>query len=55
MRLGKALATGIAEETPQDRLRQDHREQHAEAEPERVTAAEEPAAERPAAGVPAVR
>ncbi|MEV8313197.1 hypothetical protein AB0Q95_03400 [Streptomyces sp. NPDC059900] len=55
MRLGKALATGIAEETPQDRLRQEQSERHAQAEPERTAAAEEPAAERPAAGVPAVR
>ncbi|GGV51443.1 hypothetical protein GCM10010277_47140 [Streptomyces longisporoflavus] len=64
MRLGKALATGIAEEAPQDRLRQEQPEQPerheqserpTEAESEQVAAAGRPAADRPVAGVPAVR
>ncbi|MFE6163467.1 hypothetical protein ACFQ7F_31665 [Streptomyces sp. NPDC056486] len=56
MRLGKALATGIAEEAPQDRpRRQDLERQHVEPEPERAAAAEEPTAERLTAEVPAVR
>ncbi|MFD4478162.1 MAG: hypothetical protein WCD21_17160 [Streptomyces sp.] len=52
MRLGKALATGIAEEDPQERLRQTDREQHTEAGPELEPAV---TAEEPAAGVPAAR
>lgn len=57
MRLGKALATGIAEEDPQEQLRQKDREQRAEPEPGPAVTADEPvaAAEVPAAGVPAVR
>ncbi|MFF1697411.1 hypothetical protein ACFVXC_27990 [Streptomyces sp. NPDC058257] len=58
MRLGKALATGIAEEAPQDRPgRQDleQRRQHAEPEPERAAPAEQSSAEQPTAEVPAVR
>ncbi|MFH8486453.1 hypothetical protein [Streptomyces longisporoflavus] len=61
MRLGKALATGIAEEAPQDpqdRLRQEQPEQperHTEAGSEQVRAAGQPAAGEPVAGVPAVR
>ncbi|MEV0524479.1 hypothetical protein AB0I66_13735 [Streptomyces sp. NPDC050439] len=51
MRLGKALATGIAEEDPQERLRQKDLEQHVESEPEPAptSMATEQAAEVPAA------
>ncbi|MGW5865575.1 hypothetical protein ACWFRJ_25725 [Streptomyces sp. NPDC055239] len=56
MRLGKALATGIAEEAPRDRPRQGQLERHAEPEPERAVAAvEQTAAEQPTPEVPAVR
>jgi hypothetical protein len=56
MRLGKALATGIAEEAPQERPRQKDLEQRRrEPEPERTAAAEVPAPEVPAPVVPAVR
>lgn len=49
MRLGKALATGIAEEAPQEQPRQEA--------PERVEPEPEPAAaeQRPVAEVPAAR
>ncbi|MWA10330.1 hypothetical protein [Streptomyces sp. BA2] len=49
MRLGKALATGMAEEDPQERLRRQDLEQRAEPEPEPAVTAGEPAAEVPAA------
>ncbi|WP_367040639.1 hypothetical protein [Streptomyces sp. Je 1-332] len=55
MRLGRALATGIAEEDPQERLRQKDLGQQAAPEPEPAVTADEPAAEVPAAEVPAVR
>ncbi|MEV2254880.1 hypothetical protein AB0I94_30630 [Streptomyces sp. NPDC050147] len=60
MRLGKALATGIAEEAPQERPGEKDLERyaepgHAEPEPEPAATAEEPAAEVPAVEVPAVR
>ncbi|MER5254668.1 hypothetical protein [Streptomyces sp. NPDC002855] len=48
MRLGKALATGIAEEDPQERLRPEDLEQHAEPRPEPAVPAEKPAVEVPA-------
>ncbi|WP_371529859.1 hypothetical protein OG302_31480 [Streptomyces sp. NBC_01283] len=48
MRLGKALATGIAEEDPREQPRQEARE-HADPEPEQNAVAEELAAEAPAA------
>lgn len=55
MRLGKALATGIAEEDPQEQPRAQDRERHAAPEPGHAVTAGEPAAEVPAAEVPAVR
>ncbi|MGW5737985.1 MULTISPECIES: hypothetical protein [Streptomyces] len=55
MRLGKALATGIAEEAPREQPRAQDRELHAAPVPEPAVPAEEPAAGAPAAEVPAVR
>ncbi|MGW0907710.1 hypothetical protein [Streptomyces sp. NPDC002853] len=49
MRLGKALATGIAEEAPQERTRQKDLEQHMEPETEPAPAIAEPTPEVPAA------